>query len=254
MARDWCSCHPQVESILKDMFSATRFEMRGIKETTATTRGTRPGDPAADVLFNMAFRLVALDARQRFREASSSVFVGEPAPAMNVLCHRQMPREGFAEVSFVDDIAYVVHSHSPDGLVRSVQIVASCLHDAAHQRGLRLNYGSGKTEAKLRLAGPGPKKAKEVVWHSLGGSLPVVTEHSQQIDATTHGSYHNDQKNDLERELEAAMQPAPAPRKFGLDRMWAETEAAHAGPRELESVLLPNTTAHTAEAPEPEGQ
>ena len=45
------------------MFSGTHFSMQGLKEKTATMRGTRPGDPVADILFNMAFKLVVTDAR-----------------------------------------------------------------------------------------------------------------------------------------------------------------------------------------------
>lgn len=66
----------------------------------------------------------------------------------------------------------------------------------------------------------------------------------------------HDQTNDLQRELEAAMQPAPALPQFDLDRAWEEADAAHAGPRELESVLLPNITSDSApstETPGPEG-
>eukprot|EP00435_Cladocopium_sp_Y103_P044445 s918_g12.t1 len=182
--------HPQIECILKDMFSATHFEMKGMPHVTATTRGTRPGDPVADVLFNMAFRLVVLDARSRFQAASDAVFVGDPSPADNVVCPPSMPSQGFAEVSFVDDIAYVLHSPSAADLVTSVQTVASCLHDAVHHRGLRLNYGSGKTEAMVRLVGPGSRKVKVKVWHELGGSLPVVTEHSVQQLRLVHSYKH----------------------------------------------------------------
>ena len=65
-----------------------------------------------------------------------------------------------------------------------------------------------------------------------------------------------DQVSTLQRELEAAMQPAPALPQFDLDRAWEEADAAHAGPRELESVLLPNITSDSgpsAETPGPEG-
>ena len=50
----------------------------------------------------------------------------------------------------------------------------------------------------------------------------------------------HDHKTDLQNKLEAAMRPTPAPaREFEVDRMWEEAEAAHPGPSEFESVLLP---------------
>jgi hypothetical protein len=76
------------------------------------------------------------------------------------LSPKKMPNEGFPEVSFVDDIAYVMHSKCPAALVGSLQHVASCLHDAAASRGLTVNYGSGKAEAMVRLAGPGSAAIK----------------------------------------------------------------------------------------------
>eukprot|EP00435_Cladocopium_sp_Y103_P062110 s101_g23.t1 len=164
--------------------------MKGIPTVTATTRGTRPGDPVADVLFNMAFRLVVIDARHRFLASSDLAFVGAPSPAEDVLCPPVMPAKGFAEVSFVDDIAYALHSSSAAGLVNSLQTVASCLHDAVHHRGLKLNYGGGKTEAMLRLAGPGAKQTRAKVWHELGGCLPVVTEHTTQSLRLVHSYKH----------------------------------------------------------------
>lgn len=66
-----------------------------------------------------------------------------------------MPDQGFAEISFADGIAYVLHSPSPDALVTNLQAVAACLHEAAASRGLQVNYSTGKTEAMLRLAGKG---------------------------------------------------------------------------------------------------
>ena len=164
--------------------------MKGADEVTATTRGTRPGDPVANVLFNIAFRLVVLDARAKFGQASDLSFVGDQTPIDNILEPPILPREGFAEVSFVDDMAYVMHARCPAKLVASLQLVASCLHDAAAGRGLLVNYSAGKTEAMLRLAGSGSKLVRHEVWHQLGGKLPVVTEHGSQFLRLVHAYKH----------------------------------------------------------------
>jgi len=138
----------------------------------------------------MAFRLVVLDARERFQQASAFTFIGSPNPASNILSPKKMPNEGFPEVSFVDDIAYVMHSKCPAALVGSLQHVASCLHDAAASRGLTVNYGSGKAEAMVRLAGPGSAAMKKKVWHALGGKLPVVVESGTQSLQLVHSYKH----------------------------------------------------------------
>ena len=69
------------DAMIRDMFSETHFLMQSLDARTATTRGTRPCDPVADVLFNMAFKLVVLDARERIRASSPSSWFGDPVPS-----------------------------------------------------------------------------------------------------------------------------------------------------------------------------
>ena len=75
----------------------------------------------------MTFRLVVLDARAKFRQASDLSFVGDPAPSANILEPQILPGEGFAEVSFVDDVAYVMHAGCPAKLVSSLQLACSLM-------------------------------------------------------------------------------------------------------------------------------
>ena len=178
------------EGILKDMFSGTHFTMQGLTGQTATMRGTRPGDPVADILFNMAFKLVVTDARQRILLSSDLQWFGTPHPSIDVTSGEAIPAKGFAEVTFVDDIAYALHSTSADSIISSLQVVASCLHDAAAVRGLSINYQAGKTEAIVRLAGQGSKKAKHQIWHENSGKLPILTEHGCQFLRLVHSYKH----------------------------------------------------------------
>lgn len=178
------------EAILKDMFSGTHFSMQGLKEKTATMRGTRPGDPVADILFNMAFKLVVTDARHRINLSSDLQWFGSPQPSDDVTSGAPIPDKGFAEITFVDDIAYAIHSTSADSVLSSLQTVASCLHDAAAARGLVINYQAGKTEAIIKLAGHGSKRTKHKVWHENFGRLPVLTEHGCQYLRLVHSYKH----------------------------------------------------------------
>ena len=176
--------------ILRDMFSGTHFSMHGSTDNVATTRGTRPGDPVADILFNMAFRLVVLDARRCILDSTDMKCFGHPQPAADVTYAESVPRRGFAEITFVDDIAYAIHADTPDGVVSNLQVIASCLHDAAASRGLCINYQAGKTEAILKLAGCGSKAAKHRVWHEKGGKIPIVTEKGVQQLQIVHSYKH----------------------------------------------------------------
>ena len=187
-ATEGVDAHPA--GILHDMFSGTHFTMQGLNDKVATMRGTRPGDPVADILFNMAFRLVVLDARKRIQTATGTPCFGSPEPSNDITCGVPIPSKGFAEITFVDDIAYAMHSNTAEELVSHMQITASCLHDAAAVRGLGINYQAGKTEAILKLAGVGARSVKHKVWHECGGYLPVVTEYGTQQLRTVHSYKH----------------------------------------------------------------
>ena len=161
-----------------------------VQETLPPHVARGPGDPVADILFNMAFRLVVIDARRSILQTTDMECFGSPMQAEDVTATLPVPNKGFAEITFVDDIAYAVHAESPEKVVSNLQIVASCLHDAAASRGLCINYQAGKTEAVLKLAGAGSKAAKHRVWHECGGMLPVVTEHGVQQLKVVHSYKH----------------------------------------------------------------
>ena len=178
------------KGVLADMFEGTHFVMPGYPRPVATFRGTRPGDPVADILFNMAFRLIVLDARTKFLQATDMPFLGSPQVGPLLGTTPSMPPAGFTEVTFVDDIAYALHGPSALHVLSSLQLVASCLHDAATNRGMQLNYQSGKTEALMYCAGPGSRQTRKYIWHELQGSLPVVTESGTQTLRLVHAYKH----------------------------------------------------------------
>ena len=178
------------KGVLADMFAGTHFVMPGVDRPVATFRGTRPGDPVADVLFNMAFRLIVLDARAKFQHESSLTFLGTPQTASNLVAPSSMPAAGFTEITFVDDIAYALHAPTASRVVSSLQLAASCLHDAATARGMKLNYEAGKTEAMIFCAGEGSRGVRRQLWHDLKGFLPIVTEQGTQSLRLVHAYKH----------------------------------------------------------------
>ena len=54
--------------VLKGLFEATHFSMDGVAGITHTSKGTRPGDPIADLLFNMAMRLIQRSVQRKLDE------------------------------------------------------------------------------------------------------------------------------------------------------------------------------------------
>lgn len=49
---------PHATALLRDVLTATCFEIDGLSEVAVTHRGTRPGDPIGDIAFNLTMALI----------------------------------------------------------------------------------------------------------------------------------------------------------------------------------------------------
>ena len=165
------------ETMLRDMFSPTYFRMAGVEKPTMTCRGTRPGDPVGDILFNMAFQIILTESRRCFIETTGCSWVGFPQPPSCFEELPHMPDRGMLDLAYVDDAVFAVFTPDATELPELTQTMASIVHDTARIRGLDVNYGDAKTETMLSIVGPGSRAVKNKVWHDLKGKLPVVTEH-----------------------------------------------------------------------------
>lgn len=125
-----------VRKMLQDMFTATFFEMTDVGVKIATHRGTRPGDPVGDILFNMLFRLILKDVRIELQHHPEAEWIGTPFDGEGVFNNGPIPCTAFAEIAFVDDVAYIVHSKTPEKTVSLVQAILSAFKDAAAKRGV----------------------------------------------------------------------------------------------------------------------
>lgn len=160
-----------VRCMLKDMFTATFFEMTAVPGVVATSRGTRPGDPVG-----VLFRLILQEVRQEVALLPGIEWMGSPLDDSGLVPANSVPSAGFAEIAFVDDVAYVVHAPTPDRTLGLVQSILSVFKDAAAKRGLRMNFEDGKTEVIMNVVGPGSQAFKTQLWHDMKGRIPVVTE------------------------------------------------------------------------------
>ena len=162
--------------MLQDMFTATFFEMTEVEEKVATSRGTRPGDPVGDILFNMLFRLILQDVRQELQQHSDVEWIGTHKDETGIFNTRSIPSMAFAEIAFVDDVAYIVHAPSPEQTLVLVQTILSAFKDHAAKRGLRVDFSEGKTEVLVNLVGAGSRAFKTKLWHEMKGRIPIITE------------------------------------------------------------------------------
>ena len=95
----------------------TFFTLPGVQKPCQTTRGTRPGDPVADVLFNLCMRLVLQDFHTWMQKNSDVPWLGHPSPVTDFSSADPLPAEGYIDVTFVNDCAVLLHAGSNDRIL-----------------------------------------------------------------------------------------------------------------------------------------
>ena len=167
-----------LQHLLRDLMSQTYFTLPGLDLPCQTTRGTRPGDPIADILFNMCMTAILADVHAEVQQATSTCWLGAAAPVTDLSSADPMPLEAYADVTFVDDIAVLLHARTNDRLIVLTQSIVEALVHATDKRGLTINFDRGKTELLWNLAGKATKSIKTAI-HLAGNSLQWQTGEGQ---------------------------------------------------------------------------
>ena len=135
-----------VERLVHDTMTGTFFTVEGIDTPVATQKGTRPGDPIGDLLFNLTMSRILAEMKDLVLDSQTAEWFGDPARCRDFSVPEALPARGFADVSFVDDCAVAIHADNLHQLQDIAQQVVSAMHVAARRRGLHLNFDAGKTE------------------------------------------------------------------------------------------------------------
>ena len=138
---------PHLEALIKDMLHATWFRVDLSDWITLTSKGTRPGDPAADVLFSLVFAalirtLEPLLAAKGLAPTLSQV--GEPPQWAT---RPEDSSLGFP--SWADDFVSPVEATSAGQLIANVRDVGTLVMERATSLGMRLTFADDKTAALL---------------------------------------------------------------------------------------------------------
>ena len=170
------------EQVLADMLTRSHFGMTGTDTVVQTHRGTRPGDPVGDVLFQHGHDVGHL--HRRIKQA------GVPCMAqarIDELLSDEGPRHvvnGCLDVVFFDDLAVMVAADSSDSLVSHMKVLGALVDDTMAQRGLQVNYDQGKTEMQMR--GRKSKILRDQIHNQQQGKLELATQAGPQEIAVTH--------------------------------------------------------------------
>ena len=161
---------PHLEKLIQDCMTNTFFSIDGVPGVCKTTRGTRPGDPLGDLLFNLIMRLVLHDTHAYVQAHSDASWIGQAEHCSSFAASEDIPGRAYCDVSFVDDAAVAIHSTTLADLEALICVVVEGFHHAAASRGLHINFEKGKTEVMWDILGKGSRSLKERL-HDAGNRL-----------------------------------------------------------------------------------
>lgn len=195
---------------------STHFWMRGQRDVSRTTMGTRPGDSFADIVFGYMWRTVLV----KLEEHLIATEVIRPLEAQH-----QLPLFGhdfrtghdsfFIGPTWMDDLAVCVEVPRAEQLPTTMMHVTSYLLDLCSFHCLSPNLSPGKTELLLSFRGVNSRKMRTTHFGpNSSKTLPIVcekeTKHIRLVSHYKHlgGLCHHssDQRAELRQRQAAAQQ------------------------------------------------
>ena len=172
------------EKAIQDILSNTHFWVKGLEHPTKTNRGTRPGDPVADLLFNMCVTVILNDATEKASQRLGDCWAGQPDSCQDFSASQPVQCPGYIDLSYVDDCVFLLYAHNNDQIQTMACVVVEEICRAAAKRGLLVNFEQGKTEMIWTIRGKGSRQVREqllrdqnrITWHGdeLSRELRVV--------------------------------------------------------------------------------
>ena len=167
---------PHAARLVQDVLKGTYFQVRGLDEFVQTHRGTRPGDPVGDILFNLTMSLIVKDVQIDVEDRTGCSWMGHDHLVRDFTTAEVVSDAFFADISYVDDCVFCLcapTNHEVEHL--ATQIVDAMVRSAA-KRGLQVNFDEGKTEMMMHPAGKGVRQWKrdllenqqKIAWQSDG--------------------------------------------------------------------------------------
>jgi len=164
---------PHLREVVHEAHRCAWFSTDGLRGVSRSSRGSLPGDPLGDVMFNYTMTDVLQEVTGWALESGLASVVAAPAERsfyVQPSSQRREPRT-LLDVSYVDDATFVVLARSPADLLDKLAAVAVRVHASFRRRGLRLNFGAGKSEILCVFRGKG--KTQQVDRLERDGGLLV---------------------------------------------------------------------------------
>ncbi|CAE7875810.1 set10 [Symbiodinium microadriaticum] len=138
-------------SLLADCVACSHWRLVTSERLYVATRGSRPGDGLADIIFGALFSI----ALQHIRRTCTLEGLGHYGSGEATGCSNDLLQLGWA-----DDLAVLTDFANPLELQARFPQVASIVVSTLQALKFRVNLGAGKTEALLEIRGPQAKRVR----------------------------------------------------------------------------------------------
>ena len=161
-----------LHSMVAEMHTSTWFSLCNDDQLIATSKGTRPGDGFADVLWSVTFNrfLKEVEAKIQSTGATSPAWWNGECGLLSSVGDIPVPG---ACVTWADDIACYGKALESAHLIPAVQVTAQIIFGELHRLGLRPNMGRGKTELILTPRGKQRTPIRQLIHHGFKGQIEV---------------------------------------------------------------------------------
>ncbi|CAE7623398.1 unnamed protein product [Symbiodinium sp. CCMP2592] len=140
-----------VVALLRDCVALSHWSLSGSSNIFLASRGSRPGDGLADILFGALF---AVGLQHIQRVATRQGIVHTSAGAEVGLS------PGVKPIGWADDLAVMADFDRPADLLVQLPVLVGIILDTLRLLRFRVNLGAGKTEALVDIRGEGARAAR----------------------------------------------------------------------------------------------
>ena len=159
------------QSLLQAAFATTWFVVDAQQpEVQATTRGTTPGSPLADLLYQFVSEAAMRCLAEHLRHEGIDATVPEFPE-----CPHSLPQ------SWLDDVALLLGAKSASDVGHNTARAAALAHQYLAATGVEVNYAPGKTEALLYHGGKGADRARREIFIDGAATVNVKLPSARQV-------------------------------------------------------------------------
>ena len=171
--------HDAAQDLLRTAMRGTWFTTDPRQERLyETAKGTIPGSPLADILFQLAAATALHCLNQQLQEEGLQASLKTESAVV-----------GASPASWLDDIAVVFRFDDVDCAIRVVSRAVCLVQQYLLTVGIRLNFAPGKSELMMVWAGPGASRLKQQVMLEGNAKVPLTFPGGQKASLRCVDSY-----------------------------------------------------------------